>query len=237
MAESVVENLPEPAALRVQHYFAHSTDDGSKADWQLLSLHLAAVGAIAGASAAWFGGRAIAEVAGLLHDVGKYTDEFQRRIAGHSVRVDHATRGAMLAVERYGSVGWLLAYGIAGHHAGLANGVESVERTALQDRLKGSGLPPMWDDWMSESRLPERLTPPKLRRHSKERGGFQAAFFTRMLFSCLVDADYLDTEAFYDKVEGRNSARGVGVPSLIELRAALDRHLLGFRPDRPVNQV
>lgn len=58
----------------------------------------------------------------VLHDVGKYTEDFQKRISGSDIRVDHATRGAMLAVERYGVIGQLLAYAIAGHHAGLANG-------------------------------------------------------------------------------------------------------------------
>jgi len=223
-------------------YFAHSTSREDKSDWQGLAEHLRAVAALSGEGAAAFGASGLAEVAGLLHDLGKYTDDFQRRIAGDAIRVDHATRGAMVAVERFGPIGMLLAYGIAGHHAGLANGSEGVERTALCDRLKGLGLPPLKDDWRRDIVLPEQVAPPKLIPH-KDRGMFQAAFLARMLFSCLVDADYLDTEAFYDRValpgqaNDRSATRALEAPSLQSLRERLDTRLAGFAADSDVNRV
>jgi CRISPR-associated endonuclease/helicase Cas3 len=181
-------------------------------------------------------------LAGLLHDLGKYTDDFQRRIAGDAIRVDHATRGAMVAVERYKRVGMLVAYGIAGHHAGLANGHEGIERNSLRERLKGVGLPPLKPDWLGEIVLPEQVTHPKLLGH-KERSMFQLAFLARMLFSCLVDADYLDTEAFYDRValpgqpNDRSASRALEPPSLKVLRDRLDAYLAGFVADSDVNRV
>lgn len=184
----------------------------------------------------------LGHTAGLLHDIGKYSDEFQRRIAGDAIRVDHATRGAMLAVERYPKVGWLLAYGIAGHHAGLANGCASGERTALNDRLRGIGLPALRDEWRREIALPAQIIPPRLSPH-KERSSFQFAFLARMLFSCLVDADYLDTEAFYDRValpgqpNDRSASRALEAPSLQALRERLDAYLFGFAADSHVNRV
>ncbi|MCO2533390.1 CRISPR-associated helicase/endonuclease Cas3 [Pseudomonas aeruginosa] len=196
--------------------------------------HLQAVARLAGEKAAFFGGGELAALAGLLHDLGKYTDEFQRRIAGDAIRVDHSTRGAILAVERYGALGQLLAYGIAGHHAGLANGREAGERTALADRLKGVDLPRLLETWHAEIELPDRLQPPPLKPRPG-RGFFQLAFLGRMLFSCLVDADYLDTEAFYDRTEGRRSLREQARPTLAELRAALDGHLAEFKGDTLVN--
>lgn len=223
-------------------YFAHSTSREDKSDWQGLAEHLRAVAALSGEGAAAFGASGLAEVAGLLHDLGKYTDDFQRRIAGDAIRVDHATRGAMVAVERFGPIGMLLAYGIAGHHAGLANGSEGGERTALCDRLKGLGLPPLKDDWRRDIVLPEQVAPPKLIPH-KDRGMFQAAFLARMLFSCLVDADYLDTEAFYDRValpgqaNDRSATRALEAPSLQSLRERLDTRLAGFAADSDVNRV
>lgn len=219
-------------------FFAHSTEKADQSDWQPLAEHLKAVGRLAAEKAASFDGQGLAEVAGLLHDLGKYTDEFQRRIAGDLIRVDHATRGAIEAVERYGQLGYLLAYAIAGHHAGLANGGEAGERTALRDRLRGIDLPVLLQQWQQEIELPEKskLKLPALRQ-LRERNFFQLAFLGRMLFSCLVDADFLDTEAFYDRIESRQSRRASGQPSLASLREALDMHLAGFRADTPVNRL
>ncbi|MBS0509852.1 MAG: CRISPR-associated endonuclease Cas3'' [Proteobacteria bacterium] len=223
-------------------FFAHSTQRNDRSDWQTLAQHLQNVAALAADSATLFGASELGRIAGLLHDLGKYSDDFQRRIAGDAIRVDHATRGAMLAVERYKHIGMLLAYGIAGHHAGLANGSEGSERIALCDRLKGVGLPPLKDDWQHEIALPEQVTPPKLVPQNGC-GMFQFAFFARMLFSCLVDADYLDTESFYDRValpgqpNDRSASRALASPSLESLRERLDTYLSGFDADSHVNRV
>lgn len=217
-------------------FFAHSGAQPDKSDWQPLNEHLEAVGRLAAERAAPFGGQQLAQITGLLHDLGKYTDEFQRRINGDLIRVDHATRGAMLAVERYGPVGRLLAYGIAGHHAGLANGRDPGERSTLDERLKGQGLPVLLDRWQQEIQLPERLQLPAITGR-RERVAFQQAFLARMLFSCLVDADFLDTEAFYNRIEQRPSLRPGQQPTLTELRTALDQHLAGFSADSPVNRI
>lgn len=218
-------------------FYAHSTPRQDQADWQLLHEHLKAVGDLAAGFAAPFGLSAHARVAGLLHDLGKYTVEFQRRISGHAIRVDHATRGAMLAVEHYGAMGFLLAYGIAGHHAGLANGRDAGERTPLFERLRGVDLPDLQEQWQREIELPDVLPLPAFTPHSVERGGFQLAFLSRMLFSCLVDADYLDTEAFYDRVERRDLFRHNPAPSLRGLREQLDLYLDRFKPDSQVNAI
>jgi CRISPR-associated endonuclease/helicase Cas3 len=223
-------------------FFAHSTQRNDRSDWQPLAEHLQNVAALAADRATIFGASELARVAGLLHDLGKYSDEFQRRIAGDAIRVDHATHGARLSVERYMPIGTLLAYGIAGHHAGLANGSDGGERTALRDRLKGVGLPPLKEDWRREITLPEQLTLPRLASH-KERSSFQLAFLARMLFSCLVDADYLDTESFYDRVappaqpNDRSASRALEAPSLRSLRERLDTYLSGFDADSHVNRV
>lgn len=222
----------------VRSFYAHSTPRPDRSDWQPLAEHLQAVGKLAEQKASVFSAQNLAEVAGLLHDLGKYTDEFQRRIAGDAIRVDHATRGAILAVERYGALGLLLAYAIAGHHAGLANGRDGIERTALKDRLAGHGLPPLLDRWQAEIQLPalKELRPPPLKQRS-ERNFFQMAFLGRMIFSCLVDGDYLDTEAFYDRVEGRRSSRDQTPPNLADLRKQLNNYLSGFEANTPVNRL
>ncbi|GHU09857.1 CRISPR-associated helicase/endonuclease Cas3 [Betaproteobacteria bacterium] len=220
-------------------FYAHSTKNPDSSDWQPLSEHLRGVGALAKEFATVFHAGELANIAGLLHDIGKYTEKFQRRIAGEALRVDHATRGAILAVERYGPLGHLLAYVLAGHHAGLADGLvagERATRTTLHDRLRGEGLPPLDEAWR-EIDLPEKLDNVRTFNVVKAQRNFQFAFLTRMLFSCLVDADCLDTERFYDQVEGRDSVRGTKAPSLEALRAQLDAHLAGFTGNSAVNRI
>ena len=93
--------------------------------------HLRDVAKLAGDFAQDFGSADWAPVAGVWHDLGKYAKEFQRRIKsisgydpdahleGTVGRVDHSTAGASYAVEQFGMHGRILAYLIAGHHAGL----------------------------------------------------------------------------------------------------------------------
>ena len=232
---------PEPP-LR---FFAHSTERADGHDWQLLSEHAIAVGDEAGEFASAFGARVLGLASGLLHDLGKYTLPFQARLHGSLLRVDHSTHGARIAQQRFGPVGQLLAYGIAGHHAGLANGQGEGERTPLAERLAAE-LPTLEATWEKEIRLPDKLVMPpgfkpysENRQQARERLPFQLAFLTRMLFSCLVDADFLDTERFYNRAERRPDHRRAGnlPPSLPELREQLDIYLKQFSANSDVNRL
>ena len=81
----------------MSNFFAHSGLQADKADWQLLAEHLLEVGNLAAQSASYFGAGELARTAGRLHDLGKYTDEFQARLAGDYGKVDHSTWGARIA--------------------------------------------------------------------------------------------------------------------------------------------
>lgn len=220
------------------NFYAHSTQRSDKSNWQPLHQHLSSVGSLAAEFAKAFGGQPLARPAGLLHDLGKYTEEFQRRLEGNSAKVDHATWGACIASDRYGSYGRLLAYGIAGHHAGLANGKGGSSRTSLHDRLN-SPLPELLPCWQQELSLPEpsELQLPVGFRPRGDRGTFQLTLLVRMLFSCLVDADFIDTDEFYRRIEGRTPRGKDETPSLQQLRQRLDSRLGAFRPDTEVNQL
>lgn len=231
----------ETARERSRSFHAHSLPERPETEWQPLDEHLLAVGKLAQKFADVFGAGQLAYAQGCLHDLGKYTALFQARIRGQARSVDHSTWGAIEASRRFGPIGTLLSYGIAGHHAGLANGKNGVARTALAERMAAE-LPPLDAQWESELSLPVKLALPPFRpyrtqaRAAAERAAFQQAFLTRMLFSCLVDADYLDTEAFYRRAEGQPSPR-VEKPGLAELRQALDEHLAQFRKDSHVNTL
>lgn len=221
----------------MRKFYAHSTARTDKQDWQPLDGHLIGVGRRARVAADVFGAGALAEAAGLLHDLGKYTDKFQARLEGKEPKLDHATHGAREIIAHFSRIkplAHLLAYAIAGHHAGLANGAGGEgRRTALVDRL-AKELPPLDPQWQHELRLPsaDALAAAARLKPAPERRGFQLAFLVRMLFSALVDADYLDTEDFYRAIESaageRREAR-TPPPALDALRERLDAHLARLR--------
>ena len=130
-------------------WYAHSAENFPEDQWQTLKSHLKNVGLLASHKAKHFNGQDLAQVAGLLHDLGKYTQEFQRRLRGSTVKVDHSTHGAseVLNLESiHPFFRWLIAYAIAGHHAGLADRKFSTEKqktSALDERLnnRANGLP------------------------------------------------------------------------------------------------
>lgn len=186
-----------------------------------------------------FGASALARISGQLHDLGKYTDEFQLRLKGEFPKMDHATWGARVAIERYKSLGALLAYGIAGHHAGLANGKNGVSRTCLQDRLNSPSDYRLLPEWEREISLPPArdVGLPDGFQSRVDRGAFQLALLSRMLFSCLVDADFVDTDEFYRRIEGRPSRHMRAAPTLLQLRERLEARLSGFKADTAVNHL
>jgi CRISPR-associated endonuclease/helicase Cas3 len=186
--------------------------------------HLKAVASLAHTFATEFNGQSCAHAAGLLHDLGKYTQKFQDRIRGSCESVDHATWGARVAVERFGSAGYLIAYAIAGHHAGLANGDGEGTRTPLSARLLAD-LPPLLGAWQAEIHVAEQLQPPQgMKLRGQGNKNFSYSFLVRMLFSCLVDADFLDTENFYANAAGQVVERGSDV-GVVALQQVLNRHL------------
>lgn len=218
-------------------YYAHSGTSEDRENWHRLSEHLVATGALAAGFLDAVGGADIGRVAGQLHDLGKYTQEFQNRLSGDRQRVNHSTAGAKVAVERYGEhLGKMLAFCIAGHHTGLAIGVNGEQTAALEVRLR-EDVPAPDPIWEQEIALPTNLPSPRLMPRDRDTAGFCAAFFIRMLFSALVDADYLDTEGYFAGLDGAPRSRGQH-PSLAVLRgrlnACLDQLAAGVEAS-PVN--
>lgn len=181
-------------------FYAHSlTEETDKSNWHTLKDHLSSTGLMSGQFAAIFRSENAARLAGLLHDLGKYSAEFQAYIEGKRPKGgDHSTAGAkeILALATTTPdkiVASIIAFAIAGHHAGLA------DTGGLQDRL-GKPINAISDLWRKEVDTnvgplwPAGLD---LSTNSKETCAFQLAFWGRMVFSCLVDADYKDTERFY----------------------------------------
>ena len=183
-------------------YVTHKRDDGA---YQELRSHLQDVAERATAFAAPFGAPEHARRAGLLHDVGKYSPAGQKRQRDpeHTQPVDHSTAGAQEALKTYRDAH--AAFAIAGHHGGLPDmgSKASLEDGTLMGRMQkaltGENDP---SAWKTEVTVPGGAFAPAW---LSKAGGFAQALYTRMLFSCLVDADYLDTEAY---MSHGNMARG-----------------------------
>lgn len=214
----------------MEKYYAHSGKNADKSDWQGLKEHLLGVAELAEEFASVFGAGDWGRVAGLLHDAGKATTRFIERLEGSSRRVDHSTFGARLAVEHAGNLGQLLSYVVAGHHGGLPNGGE--QESELHYRLKSSHIPGdviLLPDIDLEGSLRIPFTP------DKGCVGFSLAFFTRMIFSCLVDADFLDTERFCDSK--RAATRPNYKVDMELLKQKLDFHLASLSATAEPTQV
>lgn len=169
-------------------FLAHISEDNLRE--QSILDHLKGTANLAGGFASAFGAGDWGYGCGLLHDIGKYSDSFQKRLHGGKI-TDHATAGAKELYQKNNYVG---AYCISGHHSGLLDGGSAAD-TGGEATLKGRMQKELDDyqEFRNEVTIPAFKTPPL---KPLGRGGFSLSFFIRMLFSCLVDADYLDTEAF-----------------------------------------
>ncbi|HOD52830.1 MAG TPA: CRISPR-associated helicase Cas3' [Candidatus Hydrogenedentes bacterium] len=201
-------------------FFAH-VSDGQPIEMHELDEHLRKTATLAANFAEAFGAPDWACLAGLWHDIGKYLPNFQRKLRGESVQVEHSGIGAALALSK-GNSGLPLAYAIAGHHGGLPNLDESGEGfpTPLRERIR-KNLPRLQE---VAAHLPEEIANQALPAVPEQVGKDRktAEFWTRFLFSTLVDADWLDTEAFFDPQKG--TYRGSKV-TLRDLRGRLSDYL------------
>ena len=230
-------------------YYAHSTEDPDRDRWQRLAEHLANVSREAAARAELFGAGRTAALAGLFHDLGKYAPAFQAYISGNGESPDHATAGAreILVLGLSGKDGFaaqLAALCVAGHHTGLPDRVGGG--ASFDERVVKKTLPALDPVWRQEI-VPDvaHLFPPGFRGHEsghKQLASLQLALLGRMVFSCLVDADYRDTEAFCAAARGESIDREW--PALKEivngLIARFDAHMAGIAAnamDTPVNRL
>jgi CRISPR-associated endonuclease/helicase Cas3 len=222
--------------MLMQHY-AHTIEGHPPEAWELLEDHLQLVAKYCQQFASSFQAGELGHILGLWHDIGKYSREFQdylRRENGADAhlenvteirRVDHSTAGAQLADRQYRThpFGRMLAYCIAGHHSGLADAFGESGTAGLEHRLKKQIFP--FSDapshLLEKPALPQNM-PISLGGKGTQLG-FQLALFTRMLFSCLVDADYLATEAFVSPDTAE--IRTVELQSMNSLQARLDTYL------------
>lgn len=173
-------------------YLAHTAENRE----QTLEEHLNKTAELAGRFVERFGKKEWGYCCGLLHDIGKYSLEFQKKITeDNNIRVDHATAGAQLCHELPGLYS-IMCYCIAGHHTGLPNygsSADSGSESTLCGRLKKNIKD--YSAYKAEIEIPKLNSFP-FDQNKTEDPSFSLSVFIRMLYSCLVDADFLDTEFF-----------------------------------------
>ena len=224
--------------------YAHSLPDQPEARWQTLDTHLEACARLARDFAAAFGSSPWGELLGENHDTGKVRNAFQNYLKHANGLLDaaydasdhsHSGVGACWAVAKFGKFGRILAYCIAGHHAGLPDWTGGVTPNgALQLRLeteKGVLDEPAVAEWLREQAAKWsdwKPVPPW-----KFKPG-DVSFWIRMLFSCLVDADLLNTEAFMSPEKA--DIRG-NYPPLADLAPVFFAKLDDKERDAPATEV
>ena len=189
-------------------YIAHFNKEYS----QTVKNHLYGTARLAGGFAERFGKADWGYCCGMLHDIGKYSLAFQEKIKNNTNRqVDHSTAGAKVCFEKGGMYGFI-SYCIAGHHSGLpdygsssdagnAPTLEGRKRKRIED----------YSAYKNEIEIPELNTLPFI-PSKKSDSDFSLSVFIRMLYSCLVDADFLDTESFMKNGQiSRDAGEDVGV--------------------------
>lgn len=172
-------------------YVTHKREDGK---YQLLRDHIEKVAQLTEEFSKGFDTAGHGKLTGQLHDIGKYSENGQARQIDpeHVPPQDHSTAGVKEAIIRKDVPA---AFAVAGHHGGLSDiGSKALESGTLMARnskqLTGKDDP---SRWRTEIHPANSVSIPQ---YANGADHFASSFYTRMLFSCLVDADYLDTENF-----------------------------------------
>lgn len=234
-------------------FYAHSKDGEPPERWQPLEDHLKRVAELASTFAAALKSDAWLGAAGILHDIGKAHPDFQtylRSTAGglETSKYDdqstgshpnHSGAGAILAHEKWRNIiGKTIAYLVAGHHAGLPDwfgGRDSLPYRLENEKDVADAIRSYAKPFLVE--LPDQLQPPPFAMRCQNQDAVAYHLWVRMIFSCLVDADFLNTEAFMDK--GRHVQRPI-FPSLVELKSRFDRQMRKMAseaPDTFINRI
>ena len=234
--------------MKRNKFIAHVRfDEGNGFAEHLLEDHLRKVAKLSAKHASVFGSEDWAELAGRWHDLGKYSNDFQEYIRDQTGyerknahiedpkmkgRVNHSSAGALYALSQFKEElgeesidGRIIAYLIAGHHAGLADWGSESGQSALQYRMQDTHLLP---DAL-KGKPPETITNFKAPTTHPNKN-VDPSFWIRMLFSCLVDADFLDTESFMSPEKTEQRKQDI---SIEDLNQALDQHLAKFSEKEP----
>jgi CRISPR-associated endonuclease/helicase Cas3 len=214
-------------------YYARTVEGHPTSEWQKLSEHLDRVANRTSAFADAFGSGGWGYCAGLWHDLGKYSNEFQAKLDGKQIQFEHSGVGAAFASGRHKERGLPLAFAIAAHHAGLADYFTSEPGfpKPLKERLRDNvalmqDLSHLFPAKIASQQIPEfpefLSVLQAVERNEREAYQRRMELWIRFLFSALVDADRLDSEEFCQPEKA--SKRGL-FPSIKTLVDRIDSYI------------
>ncbi|MEO5352188.1 MAG: CRISPR-associated helicase Cas3' [Magnetococcus sp. XQGC-1] len=213
--------FPDSLAVEQGKFYAHSGNFHDR--WHFLAAHLGSVAERAQAFAQGLPWEGEAGLAGLYHDLGKYGDLFQARLRGEGRGLDHWSAGAWTVLLAHRSIAAALA--IQGHHIGLQQGdLHSLKQLDLgrlaRDHPLGKRLTASGHAELKERLRLDGLSPvaPVALPNATPAVTLARMLEVRLLFSALVDADFLDTEAHFQG-DARGKRERLGGPLLEPERA------------------
>lgn len=212
--------------MQQSKYIAHSAN--SKGEEQSMKQHSEGVAELMKSFALADDFAGIYSYCGLLHDIGKYSEEFQRYLRANGEKEPHAKWGAYMALKNK-LVN--IAFPVIGHHAGLPNSDAMWETLNLcaKDENRWTGILSALQE--------DDVIIPKCENSSFNKIGdvFQKELFVRLLYSALVDADSLDTERHFQKEQyDLRLCKSLDVEVLL---TALNRRFDSFRQVTPLNEL
>ena len=234
-------------------YYGHTA--GTTGKWHKLTDHLQAVAERARTFAEPFDAGELGYWAGLLHDVGKFNPAFQHYLEeSEGARKDnrqpskrgpdHSSAGMVVARTAYSQAypqlgqtaqGGEITWAAASHHAGLADIASLEERLVRKShdpavsqaiQIAAQTMPELHDLLNAQPTLPLLPT-----NRSRE-------FFIRMLLSALVDADYLDTEAWLNPEKHAHRERTLSsISDLLKTAVEKQEQLIAEATHTDINQA
>lgn len=236
-------------------YYAH-TPASPGGSWHLLPGHLLSTASKAREFADAFACGDIAYIMGLFHDAGKFSDEFQNYLRAcyeaslkaaappRPGTAEHKAAGSAIVLDKLAdNAGAIAALCIMGHHGGLLSPSSAIH-TDLSDRRRRVRN---FDDVCRVAVTQTRAAVAPVNFSSAGKvvdaavDPFALEMLGRMLYSCLVDADSLDTEAHNRPERSAVRAGGLELSSIVDdWRRRLAQHvasLAGASDDRPVPRV
>ena len=234
--------------------YAHTSHDAD-GDWQTLQDHLDKVAKLTKLFCKQFGFERLGYNIGMLHDLGKVNPSFQKRLMGSNELVDHSTYGGKYLINLDKSDAKTLGYSIApiimGHHGGLPNRCDVSRRLANSTIVFGPDILNVLDLELENYSVEDLLKAINGYVNQADLSNEQTIDYvnvsmfviSHLLFSSLVDADWLDTERHMtpEVFSLRNSVEKKSVNELLNLYNVYMDNLLSHIPeelkDTPLNKI